>query len=155
MSRRRKKKKGLIPVIFLGLLIGVCIVVGVSYASGSLTKTVKHAVTKKVSETVMEQAVKQALESTGDTQAVEKAQEIVDNMDEGDKQKAEEIIERYADSDTLSDVMEIVGDGVNSESLSEVKQYLQDNVSEQDQAELKELYQKYSEMYGAEIPGIE
>ncbi len=89
--------------------------------------------------------MKQALESTGDTQAAEKAKEIVNNMDEGDKQKAEEIIDRYADSDTLSDVMEIVGDGVDSESLSEVKEYLQENVSEQDQAELEELYRKYSE----------
>ena len=92
-----------------------------------------------------EQAVKQALESTGDSQAAEKAKEIVNGMDEGDKEKAVEIIERYADSDTLSDVMEIVGEGVDRESLSEVKEYLQENVSEQDQAELEELYRKYSE----------
>ena len=95
----------------------------------------------------MEQAVKQALESAGDPQAAEKAQEIVNNMDETDKQKAEEIIDRYADSDTISDVMEIVGDGVDSESLSEVQEYLQENVSEQDQADLEELYRKYSEAY--------
>ena len=60
---------------------------------------------------------------------------------------AEEIIERYADSDTLSDVMEIVGDGIDGESLSEVEAYLQENVSAQDQAELEELYRKYSEGY--------
>ena len=116
MSRRRKKKRGLIPVIFLGLFLGVCLVVAIGFASGSLagtgehavtqklSETVRHAVTKKVSETVMEQAVKQALESAGDPQAAEKAQEIVNNMDETDKQKAEEIIDRYADSDTISDV---------------------------------------------------
>lgn len=95
----------------------------------------------------MEQALKQALESSGDPQAAQKAKEIVENMDEADKQKAEEIIERYADSDTLSDVMGIVGDGVDGSTLSEVKEYLRENVSEQDQAELEALYQKYSEAY--------
>ena len=82
MSRRRKKKRGLIPVIFLGLFLGVCLVVAIGFASGSLagtgehavtqklSETVRHAVTKKVSETVMEQAVKQALESAGDPQGM-------------------------------------------------------------------------------------
>lgn len=145
MSRRKRKKRGIVPAIFLGLLIGICLAAAIEFASGGLTKTVKSAVTKKVSETVMEKAVKQALETTGDPQAAEKAKEIVDNIDEEDKQKAEEIIERYANSDTLSDVMEIVGDGVDKESLSEVRNYLQENVSEEDRAELEGLYQKYKD----------
>ena len=142
MSRRKKKKKGIIPVVILGFLLGICIVVVIGFASGSLTgtdeqtmtqkvsKTVKKAVTKKVSETVMEQAVKQALESTGEPEATEKAKEIVDNMDEGDKEKAQR-----------------VRDGGDGDSISEVKEYLRENVSEQDQAELEELYRKYSEEY--------
>lgn len=147
MARRRKKKKGLVPVIILSLLIGVCIVIAIGIASGTLTRAVKHVVVQKASETMMEQAVKKALESVGDPQAAEKAKEIIDHMDESDKQKAEEIIERYADSDTLTDVIEIVGDGVNGDSLSQVEAYLQENVSEQDQADLEELYRKYSEGY--------
>ena len=68
-------------------------------------------------------------------------------MEEADKQKAEEIIEKYADSDTLSDCLEIVSDGVNEESLEEIKNYLENNVSADDQAQLEELYRKYSEGY--------
>lgn len=150
MSRRRRRKKGIIPAVFWGLLIGICVVVGVGFASGRLTEIVKsnvtEKVTKKVSEKVIEQTVQKALEQTGNPQAAEKAKEIVDNIDEEDKQKAEEIVERYANSDTLSDVMEIVGEGVDGESMSEVKDYLRENVSEQDQAELKELYEKYKDV---------
>ena len=77
----------------------------------------------------------------------QKAEEIIGTMEEADKQKAEEIIEKYADSDTLSDCLEIVSDGVNEESLEEIKNYLENNVSADDQAQLEELYRKYSEGY--------
>lgn len=149
MSRRnrRRKKKGLGTIVFLSLLIMACIVVIIGLVKGDLTKAVKSAVTEKVTEQVMEQAVQKALESSGDPQAAEKAKEIVDGMDKADKQKAEDIIEKYADSDTLSDCMEIIGDGVNEESLSEVRDYLEGSVSAEDQAQLEELYRKYAEGY--------
>ena len=54
---------------------------------------------------------------------------------------------KYADSDTLSDCMEIVSDGVNEESLAKVREYLEGSVSAEDQAQLEELYRKYSEGY--------
>ncbi len=52
MSRRKRKKKGLVPVIVLGLLLGVCLVVVIGFASGSLTGTDKQPITQKVSEGV-------------------------------------------------------------------------------------------------------
>lgn len=122
-----------------------CIVVIVSLANGTLTGKMKSAVSKVVAEQVMEQTLQKALESAGNPQAAQKAKEIVDNMEEADKQKAEAIIEKYADSDTLSDCMEIVGDGVTEESLEKVRDYLEGSVSAEDQAQLEELYKKYSE----------
>ncbi|MBD5516629.1 MAG: hypothetical protein HDR06_18855 [Lachnospiraceae bacterium] len=66
-------------------------------------------------------------------------------MDESDKKEAEAIIEKYADGDTISDVMDIVGDGVNSESISQVEQYLKNTVSDEDVDKLQELYEKYKD----------
>lgn len=149
MSRKnkRRRKKGYGKIVFLSLLIIACIMVIIGLANGSLTSKVESVVKEKVTQQVMEQTLQKALESTGDPQAAEKAKEIVDNMEETDKQKAEEIIGKYADSDTLSDCMEIVSDGVNEESLAEVREYLEGSVSAEDQAQLEELYRKYSEGY--------
>lgn len=113
------------------------------FSTDKLTGGIKSAVTKKVTDTVMEQAVQKALESSGDPQAAEKAKEIVGNMEESDKKEAEAIIGKYADSETISDCLEIMGDGVNSESIAEVQEYLQESVSEEDIQKLQELYQKY------------
>ena len=146
MSRRgKKKKKGMGIVIFLSLVIVVCAVVLIGLVRGNLTDGIKSAVTEKVTEQVMEQAFQKALESVGDPQAAAKAKEIVNNMDESDKKEAEAIIEKYADGDTISDVMDIVGDGVNSESISQVEQYLKNTVSDEDVDKLQELYEKYKD----------
>ena len=146
MSRRgKKKKKGMGIVIFLSLVIVVCVVVLIGLVRGNLADGIKFAVTEKVTEQVMEQAFQKALESVGDPQAAAKAKEIVNNMDESDKKEAEAIIEKYADGDTISDVMDIVGDGVNSESISQVEQYLKNAVSDEDINKLQELYEKYKD----------
>ena len=149
MSRKnkRRRKKGYGKIVFLSLLIIACIMVIIGLANGLLTSKVKSVVKEKVTEQVMEQTLQKALESTGDPQAAQKAKEIVADMEETDKQKAEYIIGKYADSDTLSDCMEIVSDGVNEESLAKVREYLEGSVSAEDQAQLEELYRKYSEGY--------
>lgn len=149
MSRKNKhrRKKGYGKIVFLSLLIIACIMVIIGLANGSLTSKVESVVKEKVTQQVMEQTLQKALESTGDPQAAQKAKEIVADMEETDKQKAEEIIGKYADSDTLSDCMEIVSDGVNEESLAKVREYLEGSVSAEDQAQLEELYRKYSEGY--------
>lgn len=146
MSKRgKKKKKGMGIVIFLSLVIVVCAVVLIGLVRGNLVDGIKSAVTEKVTEQVMEQVFEKALESAGDPQAAAKAKEIVNNMDESDKKEAEAIIEKYADGDTISDVMDIVGDGVNSESISQVEQYLKNTVSDEDVDKLQELYEKYKD----------
>ena len=150
-QRTRKKKRGMGKIFFLCLLIVCCLFVLVGLVKGTLfersgsilPQAVTDKVTEKVTETVMEQAVEKALESSGDPNAAAKAKEVIQNMDEEDKEKAQEIIGKYADGDTISDCMEIVGDGINQESMAEVEQYLQNNVSAQDREQLEELYRKY------------
>ena len=148
MSRRKKKNKGVGKIVFLCLLIAVCLVILAGLVRGSflkkaITDGVKSAVTEKVTEKVMEQVVQKALESSGNPQAAAKAKEIVGNMEEADKQEAEAILEKYADSETLSDCMEIVGDGINSETVTQVQEYLQERVADEDIQKLQELYEKY------------
>lgn len=138
-------------IFFLCLLIVCCLFVLVGLVKGTLfersgsilPQAVTDKVTEKVTEKVMEQAVEKALESSGDPNAAAKAKEVIQNMDEEDKEKAQEIIGKYADGDTISDCMEIVGDGINQESMAEVEEYLQNNVSAQDREQLEELYRKY------------
>lgn len=153
-KRRKKKKKGVGTAVFLSLVIVVCVFVLAGMITGALPSggwknlvadKISGAVTEKVTEQVMETAIQKALESSGDPEAASKAKEIVNNMDEEDKQTANAIIEKYADGDTISDCMDIISDGVNSESIAEVQEYLQGNVSAEDQSQLEELYKKYSQ----------
>lgn len=132
-------------VIFLALLVIVCAMVLIGLVRGNLTDSLKSAVNRKVTEQVMEQAIQEALERSGDPQAAAKAKEIVGSMDEADRKEAEAIVEKYANGDTLSDLANIVGNGINNESVEQVKEYLQENVSEEDIQKLQELYQKYGE----------
>lgn len=146
MGRRgSKKKRGMGTIVFLSLVIIVCIVVIIGIVRGTFTGGIKFMVAEKVTEQVMEQTFRKALESTGDPQAADKAKEIVNNMDEADKKSATEMIEKYANSDTISDVMEIVGDGVDSESIAQVEEYLQNSISGEDIDKLQELYEKYKD----------
>lgn len=143
MSRSCKKKKGTGMIMFLCLVIVICVVVLAGLVKGTFGDGIKNVVVEKATEQIMEQAVQKALENAGDPQAAAKAKEIVNNMDESDKQQAEEIIEKYADTDTLSDCMDIVSGGVTDESIAEVKDYLQESVSAEDMQKLQELYEKY------------
>lgn len=170
MSRKHKRKKnGMGTIIALCLVIIACVVVimclslgtqgagGLSEkfsyfgtlvnegAIGNLSDAVKAAVTEKATEQILEKTVQQALESAGDSEAASKAKKIVKSMDKEDKETAEGIIGKYADGDTISDCLDIVGDGINSESIKEVEQYLKDAMSSEDVSALKDLYSKYAQ----------
>ena len=146
MSRgRKKKKKGIGTIIVLLLVIVVCVIVLIGIVGGSFKDGIQSVVTRKVTEQFMEQAIQKALENSGDPEAAAKAKEIVDSIDEADKKAAEEIIEKYANQDTVSDLIDIAGGGINSESVEQIKDYLQDNMSEDDIRKLQELYNKYGE----------
>lgn len=146
MSRgRKKKKKGIGTIIMLLLVIVVCVIVLIGLVGGSFKDGIQSAVAGKVAEQFMEQAIRKALESSGDPEAAAKAKEFVDSIDEADKKAAEEIIGKYANQDTVSDLIDIAGDGINSESVEQIKDYLRDSMSEDDIRKLQELYKKYEE----------
>lgn len=140
-ASRKRKKKGMGTIAFLGLVILGCLVVIFFIGKGY----VKSMVTRKVTEQVTQQVFERALESTGDPRAAEKAKEIVASMDKEDKEQAEEIIGKYADSQTIADCMDIVEGGINEQSISEVKQYLEQSVSEEDMQALQGMYEKYKD----------
>lgn len=144
-KKRRKKKNGSGMIVFLSLIIVGCLVVifflGKDYVAGAVKNKVVGIAAKQVTQQVFEKA----LESVGDPQAAEKAKEMVDNMDEEDKKETEKIINKYADSQMISDCMDMIGDGVSSESIEQVQQYLEQNVDEEDIQKLQELYEKYGE----------
>ena len=146
MSRgRKKKKKSIGTIIILLLVIVVCVIVLIGLVSGSFKDSIQSAVTGKVTEQFMEQAIRKALESSGDPEAAAKAKEIVDSIDEADKKAAEEIIGKYANQNTVSDLIDIAGGGINSDSVEQIKDYLQNSMSEEDIQKLQELYNKYGE----------
>lgn len=146
MSRgRKKKKKGVGTIVMLLLVIVACVIGLIGLVSGSFKDGIQSAVTEKVTEQFMEQAIRKTLENSGNPEAAARAKEIVDNIDEEDKKAAEEIIGKYANQDTVSDLIDIAGGGINSESVEQIKDYLQDNMSEDDIQKLQELYNKYGE----------
>ena len=93
------------------------------------------------------------LEKIGDTisekgkEAADKAKEILESFDEEDRQEAKEMIGKYVNKDTISDVTDMISDGLNGETVSEMKEYLKESISEEDQAKLEELYRKYGQNF--------
>lgn len=149
--KRRKKKTGAGTIFFLSLLIaaGCFVLLGLTNEAfaekikGLTIEKVQEKAEEKVAEQVLEQVVVQALESTGDPEAAKKAKEIVNNIDEEDKQKVVEMVGKYVNEDTLSDVKDMIDEGINGEAVSEIKEHLQESISDEDKEKLAELYEKY------------
>lgn len=140
---RKSKKKDVRTIILLVIVIIVCVVTLLFLIWGTLMKGIKSAVTEKVAGQIMEQVIQNALESSGDPEASAKAKEVIDSIDEADMKEMEEIIGKYTDGDTLSDITNIMKDGVNLESFERVVQYMKESVSEEDRQKLQELFNKY------------
>lgn len=149
--RRRRKKTGAGTIFWLSLLIVAGCVVLFGLTNEGFAEKLKGLTTDKVKakaeEEVLEQVLEQVLQSVGEPEAAEKAKEIMDNFDEADRQKAEEMIGKYVNKDTISDVVDMIEEGVNGETADAVKDYLQESVSEEDREKLRELYEKYRERF--------
>lgn len=145
--RRRKKKKGTGTILFLSVVIlaGGITLFGLTNETfaGKLKSVTTDKVKDKAQEEILEQALEQILESTGDPEAAEKAKEIMDSIDEEDKQKAKEMIGKYVNKDTISEMTDLIEEGINKETVTEVTEYLKESISEEDKQKLEELYQKY------------
>lgn len=68
--------------------------------------------------------------------------EIYQELDQEEREKVNSLIDEYANTDTISDVTEMVRDGVTKE---EAYEYIEENVDPEDIEYLMELYQKHVE----------
>ncbi len=140
--RRRKKKRGSGTVVFLLLVIIAGIGVLFLLEKDFIMDRMKDKVGEIAADQVAEKAIETILKD--DPEAAQKAKEIVNNMDETDKKQVMDIVGKYANSETVSEVMDIIGDD-SADSVEQAKEYLQESVSEEDLRKLEELYQKYTE----------
>lgn len=146
-KRKKSKKKDFRTIILLVLVIIACVVTLSLLIWGALAKSVKSVVTEKMAEQIMEQVIQNALESAGDPEASARAREIIDSIDEADMKEMEEIIGKYTDKDTLSDITDIMkDDGISLESFERVVQYMQESITEEDKQKMQEFFDKYSGM---------
>ncbi len=140
--RRRKKKRGSGTVVFLLLVIIAGIGVLFLLEKDFIMDRMKDKVGGIAADQIAEKAFETILQD--DPEAAQKAKEIVNNMDETDKKQVMDIVGKYANSETVSEVMDIIGDD-SADSVEQAKEYLQESVSEEDLRKLEELYQKYTE----------
>ncbi len=140
--RRRKKKRGSGTVVFLLLVI----IAGIGVLFLLEKDFIMDRMKDKVGEIAADQIAEKAFETIlqDDPEAAQKAKEIVNNMDETDKKQVMDIVGKYANSETVSEVMDIIRDD-SADSVEQAKEYLQESVSEEDLQKLEELYQKYTE----------
>ena len=68
--------------------------------------------------------------------------QIVDQIDAEDLQKATEIAEKYIAPENIAEYAEMAANG----NLSELKEQVQGDLSEADQQALRELYEKYKDI---------
>ncbi len=140
--RRRKKKRGNGTIVFLLLVIIAGIGVLFLLEKDFIIDRMKDKVGAIAADQVAEKAFETILQD--DPEAAQKAKEIVNSMDETDKEQVMDIVGKYANSETVSEVMDIIRDD-SADSVEQAKEYLQESVSEEDLQKLEELYQKYTE----------
>ena len=116
--RRRKKKKGTGTILFLSVVILAGGITLFGLTNETFAGKLKSVTT-------------------------DKAKEIMDSIDEEDKQKAKEMIGKYVNKDTISEMTDLIEEGINKETVTEVTEYLKESISEEDKQKLEELYQKY------------
>lgn len=129
-KRRRKKKNPLFTVLKVFIIVMIIVIIGMfSYSK------IKKAAETKLTEIAINQVIKQ---QTGEDVDVQK---VIDQMSEEDAQTANELIDKYATDDTISDVVSEYQSG----DMSAVESYLKENVDSSDVDQLTELYEKYKD----------
>lgn len=129
-KRRRKKKNPLFTVLKVFIIVMIIVIIGMfSYGK------IKKAAETKLTEIAINQVIKQ---QTGEDVDVQK---VIDQMSEEDAQTANELIDKYATDDTISNVVSEYQSG----DMSAVESYLKENVDSSDVDQLTELYEKYKD----------
>lgn len=148
-GKRRKKRSGRGTVFLLVLIIIVGLAILLALGKDYLFDGMKNKVKDIISEQVTEKALENIFRELDDSEAAEKAKEIINTMGEEDKEELKNIVGKYANKETVSEVIEMIGSGTES-SLEQAKEYLEETVSEEDIQKLQELYEKYKDLYAGE-----
>lgn len=103
--------------------------------STSVTDSIKKKVVTEIAETIVEEAVKQY---GGDT--AEDIQNIIDSVEEEDKEKVTEILTDNLSLDSIGDVQSYIANN-DARGLLE---YAQDKLTAEEYSELTGIFEKYS-----------
>ena len=143
MSKKRKKKnKG--SNILLGLIKFVATVMVIGVLAWVFWDYTKDKVMSALGEKVMEYTLEQQASQYGIP--MEKVDEVLENIDDADKDVLENIVANHMDGDTISKGMEYAQDG----DTSGLKEFISEELTDTEVGELMEIYEKYKDTVSAE-----
>lgn len=131
MVGRRKKHIGL--KVFL-VIIAIIIVAGVV-----CKEQIKNVIGDKVAEVAVEKLIDEKLNDDSLTYGDVSAKEILDNMDEEDKQTVTDIVKDNMTAENIKTAESYVKSG----DTDGLKEYVKETLSEEDKATVTEMYEKY------------
>lgn len=132
-GKRRKKHTGL--KIFL--VIVVVLVAGVFLLKDQIISAVKD----KAAEVVVEKLIDEKLNDDSLSYNGVSAKDIIDSMDEADKETITSVITNNMTEENISAVESYVKSG----DTAGLKDYVKENLSETDKATVTDLYEKYKD----------
>ncbi len=123
-NRRRRQRRWPIAVLIIVVIIVLLLIGGLM---------VKNQITKVVAKEMMQQQIEAVV---GDSQ---QAEEIVNEMDPEDMDRAMEIAKKYVTVGEIKGYMQAVKNG----NVESVKEALKEKMSQEDLNELRSIYEKY------------
>lgn len=123
-NRRRRQRRWPIAVLIIVVIIVLLLIGGLM---------VKNQITKVVAKEMMQQQIEAVV---GDSQ---QAEEIVNEMDPEDMDRAMEIAKKYVTVGEIKGYMQAVKNG----DVESVKEAMKEKMSQEDLNELRSIYEKY------------
>ena len=138
-AKRRKRHTGFKVFLIIVAVLAVSIFV--------LKDQIISAVKTKAAEVVVEKLLEEKLSDDSLSYNGVSAKDIMDHMDEADKETITSVITSNMTEENISAVESYVKSG----DTAGLKDYVKDNLSETDKATVEDLYEKYKD----QIPQIE
>lgn len=143
-AKKKKKRKRIITTL---VIIALIVVIGGMCLNQFVVKPAKKQVAKKLTESVVEQALTNAGVSD-DVQS--KAEEIVNSMAPEDQKTVENIVSNHMTPSEINEAASVY----KSEGTSGLKDYAEKTLSDQEISEIQGLYDKYKDSISPEDLGI-
>ena len=134
MAREKKSHKFLNFILVIAILAIAAVIFRLSAYDN-----VKHAVKEKATKIAITKTVEKVASTTGVSVDSKEIEEKIDNMEEGDKEKLNEIIDENVTTETVTDISSYVSSG----DINGAKEYIQKNLPDKDINELQKLSDKY------------